>query len=301
MSDQYLWDRSGEPDPEIVRLEALLSGYRVSEKPRRQRFPVRASLAIAASFLVAAGGTYWASSRTLTEWRDSGRQIAEGQTIATDSVSRKVLRSEFVGEVRIEQNSQLKVLRGREGDQRMALQRGTMHALIWAPPSRFTVDTPSARTVDLGCAYTLSVAEDGSGLVTVESGWVAFQSGAAESFIPAGAACRTRLAAGPGIPYFQDASEGLQRGLAAFDRTAGREGLTEALAEARPRDALSLWHLAVRTSGGDRERVVTKFAEFVPGIDSAGLERGDRTAIDAAWGDLGLGATDWWRSWKHNW
>ena len=32
MSDEYLWDRSGEPDPEIERLEKLLSPFRYREK-----------------------------------------------------------------------------------------------------------------------------------------------------------------------------------------------------------------------------------------------------------------------------
>jgi hypothetical protein len=33
--------------------------------------------------------------------------------------------------------------------------RRTIHAYIWAPPGEFVVDTPSAVTVDLGCACTL--------------------------------------------------------------------------------------------------------------------------------------------------
>jgi hypothetical protein len=308
MSDQYLWDGTGERDPEIARLEGLLAGYRYREKPPR-RVPrwmprwvsYRAVLAIAASVLLIAGASYWANRRTLTEWQVAGHRIAEGQTMVTGATASMMLRSEFVGELRLEPNSRLQVLRARNEEQRLSLQRGTMHALIWAPPARFTVDTPSARTVDLGCAYTLTVLDDGSGLVTVETGWVAFQSGVRESFIPAGAACRTRSNAGPGIPYFQDASDELRSGLARFDRTAGREGLEEVLAQARSRDGLTLWHLAVRTSGADRERVVAKFAAVVPGVDSEGLVRGDRAAIDAAWNTLGLGGTDWWRGWKHPW
>jgi hypothetical protein len=302
MSDEYLWDRSGEPDPEVARLEHLLSGYRYRDRKRPRRMAqARVILAIAASVVVVAGVAFWTTRSKASGWLDAGSQIAEGQTIATGGAGGKVLRSELVGEVRLDANSRLKVLGGREGEQRMSLQLGTLHALIWAPPTRFTVDTPSSRAIDLGCAYTLSVAGDGSGLVSVETGWVAFQAGKTESFIPAGGACRTRPIAGPGIPYFQDASEGLRKALADFDRSSGNQGLEEVLAEVRPRDGLTLWHLAVRTTGGDRERVVRKFAALVPGIDSAGLMRGDSAAIDAAWGALGLGGTDWWRSWKHNW
>jgi len=33
MSDDYLWDRSGEPDPEVERLERVLGKYRYQDKP----------------------------------------------------------------------------------------------------------------------------------------------------------------------------------------------------------------------------------------------------------------------------
>jgi len=59
------------------------------------------------------------------------------------------------------------------------------------------VDTPSARAVDLGCQYTLNVDDRGDGLLKVTMGWVAFDTDGRESFIPAGAACRTRKRGGP--------------------------------------------------------------------------------------------------------
>ena len=78
--------------------------------------------------------------------------------------------------------------------------------IIWAPPGQFVVDTPSAVTVDLGCAYTLQVDDSGAGLVRTSLGWVGFRLNGHESFIPAGAACATRPKVGPGTPYFEDAS-----------------------------------------------------------------------------------------------
>jgi FecR protein len=299
MSEEYLWDRTGAPDPEIERLEGLLGRFGYREKPRVH--VMRRWMALAASLVLLSGGVYMANRSAPTQWTAEGRQISEGQTMTTGATGELVLRSEFVGEVRLAPNSQLKMMRGADEEQRLALQRGTMHALIWAPPARFSVDTPSARTIDLGCAYNLTVNGDGSGLVSVETGWVAFQAGSSESFIPAGAACRTRPRSGPGIPYFQDASEELRDGLGRWDRSNGKEGLDSVLASARARDGISLWHLAVRTSGKDRELVVTRFAGLVPGIDAEGLMRGKGTAIDGAWNALGLGGTDWWRSWKHRW
>ena len=64
MKDDYLWDKSGQPDPEIQKLEEILGTLRYQPKPlalpvsrRRNYFPL---LAIAASLLLAlvAGGIW---------------------------------------------------------------------------------------------------------------------------------------------------------------------------------------------------------------------------------------------------
>lgn len=73
MNDDYLWDKSGEPDPEIRQLEEILGTLRYQPKPfeiprevpaprRRSYFPL---VAIAATLLVAllAGGI-WVRVRT---------------------------------------------------------------------------------------------------------------------------------------------------------------------------------------------------------------------------------------------
>jgi len=106
----------------------------------------------------------------------------------------------------VEPSTRVRLLAMAAGLKRVALDRGTIHAYIWAPPGQFVVDTPSAVTVDLGCAYTLQVDDSGAGLVRTSLGWVGFKLNGHESFIPAGAACATRPKVGPGTPYFEDAS-----------------------------------------------------------------------------------------------
>jgi hypothetical protein len=65
MNDDYLWDKSGEPDPQIQELEQILAPLRYQPKPlvmpRRNYTP----LAIAATLLIAllAGGL-WLKFRT---------------------------------------------------------------------------------------------------------------------------------------------------------------------------------------------------------------------------------------------
>jgi len=300
-SEEYLWDRTGEADPEIVRLEQVLGEYRYSAPPKRRQARRLKVLAAAACLALCAVGAMRLYRTPLSDWQIAGRRIVVGKTIETGDGGNAKLESPSFGEVNLDSNSRLQVLPSSGGNERMALRRGTMHALIWAPPASFLVETPSAKTIDLGCSYTLTVLPDDSGILSVQTGWVAFQNGRVESFIPAGALCRTRPRLGPGLPYFESASQELRDAVAKYDSTAGREGLDAIVASARKHDALTLWHVVVRTSGADRDLVVQRFAALVAGVDSAGLRAGNSGAIDQAWNRLGLGGADWWRMWKRNW
>lgn len=309
MSDDYLWDRSGKPDAETVRLERLLGRLKYSGagefrtvRPVRRRTLtwLAAAAAIVASLAVA---TLLQRGRD-TNWRMAdGRSVRVGQTIETHTAN-ATIQSGDIGEVTIDRGSRFRLVQASGREQRFDLQTGAIHAFIWAPPGKFVVETPSSKTIDLGCRYTLQVSSSGTGLLTVELGWVAFERNKVESFIPAGAACVTRPAKGPGIPYFQDASPALIAALARFDTSADPAALDAALASARQRDALSLWHLMVRSHGEPRARAYDRLSALVALPPEASRDRilkGDGGAIDAAWNALGLGETSWWREWKRQW
>jgi hypothetical protein len=324
MSDEYLWDRSGEPDPEIERLETLLSPFRYrGGRPARDY----SWWAVAAAAVVAIGVWQLSSPRTATEktsWQAvrmegsplvNGRAVGDpaniytGQRIETDATSRVEVRSDFVGQVQLEPNSEMYVKESRENRQLFSLRRGVLHALIWAPPSEFAVDTPSVRAVDLGCAYTLETQADGDGLITVQRGWVAFDHRQSESFIPADAACRVYGRRGPGVPWFQDAPAQLLDGLERWERGSGPEGgerdaLNAVLSLARARDGLTLWHLLSRVPVEERGAVFDRLAGVVKlprEVRRSEAIAGDRHALDLCWDALDLGDTSWWRTWKRAW
>ncbi len=320
MNEDYLWDRTGEPAPEMARLEQLLGRMRWSERALKRTTPEswwrekrRWTLAVAAALLVCLGVAFFVQRMRVlqptTSWQLSlgGQQstgVRAGQVIDTVGLSRATMQSDSVGEVGIEPNSRLRLLAAHRDEQRLALDHGTIHAIIWAPPAQFVVDTLAAKTVDLGCEYTLSVANDGKGFLTVEMGWVAFQWRNIESFIPAGAACTTRPGHGPDTPHFLDAPQALTKAVAEFDLTENTQTLDRALAVARPRDALTLWHLLQRTQGAERAKVFDRFQSLVKSPSSLtreGVLSGDRKSMDAAWNALDLGDTSWWRGWKRQW
>ncbi len=299
-ADDYLWDKSGDPDPEILALERDLARF-AAPPPRlaRRRRWFRYA-AVAAALVHGIAGWRWLRPAPPSDWHlESGRALSIGERIATGPGEATLLNASRIGTVRLAPNSNLQIVRSTPGDDRLALNQGTLHAVIWAPAQTFAVETPAGTSIDLGCAYSLTVDHEGAGLVSVSVGWVAFQAGRDESFIPAGAACRTARRTGPSLPYFTDASPALTSAIAHWEKTQEVAGL---LAAARPRDGLTIWHLLQRThSPAGRHQVAQRFVELVPGVDAAALERGDPAAITTAWNALGLGTVEWWRHWKHPW
>lgn len=322
MSEEYLWSGSGKPDPEVARLERILcelqwSGNKPKARPawwRGRRYWV---VAAAAGIAIAIAAMLFIhkldQSLPLTSWQlsipgEKANPVHAGQVIETGRTP-ATMESELIGRVDIDPDSRVHMSRTdktatAQDERRLALDHGTIHALIWAPPTEFVVDTPGARAVDLGCEYTLSVAKGGEGMLTVKAGWVAFQWKNIESFIPQGAACTTRMGHGPDTPYFLDAPKAFTKSLAEFDLTGSKQALHFVLATARRRDALTLWHLLERTSGGERQDVINRFSGLVnlpAGVTQEGILRGDRKSMDAAWDALQLGDTSWWREWKRVW
>jgi FecR protein len=349
MNDDYLWDGSGEPDPEIQKLENSLAKFRhqgqAPEFPeisvaRQPRFWHRlvssygsfglAAATVVALFMAAFGILWWSQKPSTTSgpgWdveslagtpkvessafgKNAGAtKLGIGQTLVTDSHSKANISIADIGTVNVEPNTRLRLVAGGNGHNRLALDRGTIHAYIWALPGEFTVDTPSAIAVDLGCSYTLQVDDSGAGLLRTKLGWVGFKLDGHEAFIPAGAVCATRPKVGPGTPYFEDASESFREALSKFDFAAGTPAersaeLSKILAESRQRDALTVWHLLARVGESERGSVYDRLATLVPPpseISRDGVLRLDQKMLDLWWNQLGLGDASLWRTWERSW
>ena len=285
-----------------VRLDALIDaqvGYHkiAHDEPSRFRTAIWQPrfAAIAATLILAAGlGAYWFYEReSRPSWEvarldgspligsakmNDQSRLAVGQWLETDNVSRAKIQVGSIGQVEVDPNSRVRLLETRPTEHRLELARGRMSARIWAPPRLFFVDTPSGVAADLGCAYTLEVDDAGASLLRVTSGWVALQLKDRESVVPAGAACATRPGVGPGTPYFEDASESFRMALSKLDFEpqnidwSKTPALNLLLAESRPRDTLTLWHLLSRLEGADRVLIYERLAAFSPPPDGVTRE-----------------------------
>jgi hypothetical protein len=234
---------------------------------------------------------------------DGSARLRTGQWLTTDNLAAARLAVGRIGQVVVEPNSRVQLVESRGREHRIALERGTIHARIWAPPKFFFVQTPSAVAIDLGCAYTLSVDDGGKGVLRVTQGWVALEHEGRESFIPEGAMCLTSPGAAPGTPRYDDAPGGYGAALALLDFGAPddprrADALDLVLSSARRRDALTLWHLLSRGSPDERSRAYDRLAELAPppnGISRSAVLAGDRRALNRWWDSLGLGSAGWWK------
>jgi hypothetical protein len=163
MNEDYLWDKSGEPDPEIQQLEEILGTLRYQSKPfeaprnvpaprRRSYFPL---VAIAATLLVAllAGGI-WLRLRTRHKPQPQYVQVptppVEEKPISSEPEKRPAPPKEHVAVNRVpRKRSSLPVLSRREREEALAAKQQLMIALRLASEKlnlvhRRTQSTPTS-------------------------------------------------------------------------------------------------------------------------------------------------------------
>jgi len=278
-----------------------------------RRFPVFVALAAVLVAISALG--LWIIASTPATWRLSpreGRPTANGRTLAgttvmhegewveTDDRSRARLLIPRVGWIDVGYGTRLQVGRAGRPDYRVVLERGRVAVRVTTSPALFRLESAAAKLIGYGGAYTLEIGPGGVGTLRVGSGWAALEWRTRQSVVPAGAACPLR-ADGPGTPYFEDASAAFREALDAIDTRSvdslfRRIAIDVVLTEARPRDALTLWHLGSRVESSVRGAVLDRLAALAPppaGVTRDGMIDGDAAMRERWFASLGLGPAPW--------
>jgi anti-sigma factor RsiW len=244
-----------------------------------RRMGWRVPLLLAATVVLALSATLWLVTRDPAAWRivaasgaarvdgavARGGAIRAGQRLETGAGDSLHLSVGRIGTVALAPGTRARLVVAAPDVQRLALERGTIHAEISAPPRVFVVETPAAVATDLGCVYTLTVDADGNGLLRVTSGWVELARDGRLVVVPWDAQAPIRSGYGPGTPVVADAPAALLAALGRFDFGAGGAGAVRAaLAAARPADAVSVLNLLPRTDGDLRATVYDRLAALVP-------------------------------------
>jgi hypothetical protein len=198
-----------------------------------------------------------------------GSLVRQGEALCTGpEANTKVAVAEF-GEVELSPESELHLVASGPKQHRMRLTKGELSAVVVAPPRFFVIETPAGEAVDLGCAYTLKVDDQGSTILNVTSGWVSLERDGPDGLVPAGWTCTTRKVEGVGTPVAIDAPVPVKAAFKRFDLGRSGPALSNCLRVARKQDALSLWHLLSRTDGSDRRLVWEALAKLCPPPEDA--------------------------------
>ncbi len=303
MSDDYLWDGSGTPDPEIQRLEQSLKRFRYTPKRPRRPIVVRLVPYAAAATLILAAISWWATTRTLVapQWTVAAstgeptvsgapvsdeRYIVAGAWLETDSVSSAHLHLEVVGHIEVRPDTRIRIVDSDTPDRRLELAYGTIFTSTWSGTQGVNVATPSAVVTDQGSAYTLTTDESGSGVVCVTSGWIALEADGRRSTVPEGGACQIRAGVGPGTPFCESAADKFLDALDVYDFGDDAHALANVLTQSGSCDLMALWHLLGRVGSDDREQVYNRMIKV--GAPPRGTTREGILALDISMMD------DWW-------
>ena len=271
MNDDYLWDKSGEPDSEVQKLESLLGRYRsaapmpdfkrVAVIRRRPVWPFAVAAALILCAILGAVRFYTPANR----WRATDASgvadvphsiLRTGDVVRTQRGSVR-LQSPAVGTIDLGANTTVRLIENRSRRHRLALAGGTIHAKTTSQPGVFVIDTPKARAIDLGCEYTLTIAPGGGGELHVIAGWVDLTHSYEQSLVPQGASAMIESDGSLTVPVFDDAPPVFQAAVRKLD-------IPTIVANARTRDAFTLLNLFRLASPDERGVLYDHLNQLVP-------------------------------------
>jgi hypothetical protein len=291
--DDYLWDKSGDADPDVARLEQLLSPLahtapldEVRMHRTRSKMPlwiVGGMIAMAAAMVLviiwprggakapenyacgaqASGFAFTARGGSVS---CGGAAVPAGVLPIGGTLDTGAHEAELaiadIGSAQLSPKTRVRLDATSAERHQLYLERGRMHAFVTAPPRLFAVGTPNGQVTDLGCAYTLEIDEAGAGSVEVESGMVELEvANGRVVVVPAGASARLLAGRRASLPLANGANPALVA--AVGDYHAGVANARDrVLAAAQPSDAITVANLARITSAGERRSVLDRLAQL---------------------------------------
>ena len=328
---EYLWDRSGDVDPEVADLEQELQALRfdpaahplalaadtprpaaVVATPARRRWrPLSVVSGLMAASLVAMAGT-WALHHWRLDWQAGRAWTVHGQAAQlgvgdTLDVSARNARVDIarLGVLDAHQGTSLGLQSTGPERHQLTLNRGDIDVRVWAPPGRVRIQTPAGEVIDMGCIFSLSVDDRGVAHLSVDTGWVSLNNVHGSEFIPAGASSDMRADREPRVPVYDDAPRAFRSAVRALeDQGAGPSStlLRDVIGLARERDVITLLRLAQTLESPSRDLVLERAALLFPPPAEVTVESVAAGNVDDFWqwyDALPLPALkNWWLNWR---
>jgi hypothetical protein len=287
MSDDYLWNRSGAPDPEIEKLEQLLAplGHdapldelRLRRRGKRLWWIVLgAGVAAAAAVAIylalpghpepsCTGGTGFAFTGRGGDVSCGGTAVASGVLPvggALDTGAHEAsLAIATIGTAELGTHTRVRLEETTAHHHHLALDEGKLHAVVNAPPRLFEVSTKHTNVVDLGCEYTIEVDATGAGSIVVQHGKVELATPNGMLVVaPMGTHARILAGNRPGVPL-TGKNAALATAIEAYEHGAPG-ALATVLAAAETPDAITIIGLAA-IDVAHRAEILRRLAQLSP-------------------------------------
>ena len=327
LSQDALWDPSA-PDADVAEIESRLAPLRFDPAARPLALPPRAvetaprrrawtiALPLAAALMLAIGGAAlwrwtWPERRPWPMTVRAGTappradRLEVGRQFLAGSDTQAIVDVARIGTMTVAPGSDITLRTTTSKRHRLVLARGTIDVRVWAPAGWVGIQTPAGEVIDLGCIFRLSVADDGTTRLRVESGWVQLENFAGEVLIPAGASSEMRIDGAPLVPVYDASTPRFRAGLRALEQARRADPTApvdfEFLAEAAPRDVLTLLVLARSQPPPAMTRLLARAAELIPpppGVTIEAIAAGDMDKLWAWYDALDLPSP---KAWLLNW
>ena len=314
--DDYLWDKSGDADPDVAKLEGLLSPLahsapldEVRLRRKRSRMPlfIMGAMIVAAAAMVlvivwprgepapdpkyacgaqASGFAFTARGGSVACGGSAvpAGVLPVGGTLDTGAHEAELAIAD-IGSAQLSPKTRVRLEATSTERHQLYLERGRMHAFVSAPPRLFAVGTPNGQVTDLGCAYTLEIDDAGAGSIEVESGMVELEvANGRVVVVPAGASARLLAGRRASLPLAKGANA--QLAAAVGDFHAGVAGARDrVLATAQPSDAITIANLARITDAGERRGVLDRLAQLTKAPQGMTVDDVEQLGLFEMWFD----------------
>lgn len=320
-NEQYLWDRTGTPDPTTAQLEHALRPLRFSgtlhppaEPARRWLRPLALAAAVA---LISLGA--WMSLRhqsprtappaTTPTWTVASsvgkvhlsdpvavKAAATERTLSTDESGRAVLACGEHSTVNVESNTRMRFVDGDPLHPWVSLASGSLFTQVSAKDRPVLVGVPGGSiAIRPGAAASISVDEQsGSAHTTCKRGELHIAWSDRQTRVLGPATCAITRDLGPALPLpasMSPAACGVVEelaGLLAYGAKSPKQAddmLRTFLAGATREQAPLLWNLLWRVEGDQRRAVRDRLAFLIkqPKMHPDAVLKLDPAAMDAWW------------------
>jgi hypothetical protein len=217
-------------------------------------------------------------------------KLSQGQTLATIDSSSVFLSVPNTGKIEIAPNSSIVLVKAKEDDNRIKLERGSIKVIGSVDMPNLTVELYSVLVSNRSGIFTITTNDKNSATLVVQNGFVEIEYGEEIAFVKDGYACKIKKGRQPGLPYRIEASDSLKKEIEKFDYAIDNEILVKNLISISGKeDVLTLMALLPRVAQQERQILFQAIANYYQppvGVTRMGILKADKDMIYTWWEDI---------------